>query len=195
MTITFHVYDDQNQLLRSETLDQDVIKVGKLPSSHLKLEDESVSRMHAVIEVQESGEAWVVDLGAFGGTYLNGKKINKAKLTDGDQLRFGDASVLVELGDKIEELSETSAEAIAHNPSLPNPSEALELLNRTADAYIIPRVVKDHDTQVTFQWEGGEVTVRLSRGEGVVIEGKQGSLTANLEIQPRGSSEILVYTR
>ena len=40
-----------DELVREEVLNQDVIKVGKLASSHLRIDDETVSRMHAVIEI------------------------------------------------------------------------------------------------------------------------------------------------
>ena len=47
--IRFEIYKG-DQLVREEILAQDVIKIGKLASSHLRLDDETVSRMHAVIE-------------------------------------------------------------------------------------------------------------------------------------------------
>ena len=40
-----------DQLVDTQTLSQDVIKIGKLKSSHVCLDDEAVARMHAVIEV------------------------------------------------------------------------------------------------------------------------------------------------
>ena len=48
--ITFRLYKGE-QFVREEKLTLPVIKVGKVPASHLRLDDESVSRMHAVIEV------------------------------------------------------------------------------------------------------------------------------------------------
>ena len=61
--LTFEVYKGE-QLIQKTTLTQDIIKVGKLSSSHLRVEDESVSRMHAVIEVSPTKEVSVVDLGS-----------------------------------------------------------------------------------------------------------------------------------
>ena len=52
--IKFEIYKG-DALVREETLAQDVIKVGKLASSHLRIDDETVSRMHAVIEVTGAG--------------------------------------------------------------------------------------------------------------------------------------------
>ncbi|MCB9701970.1 MAG: TonB family protein [Myxococcales bacterium] len=78
-----------DQLVDSKTLDQDVIKIGKLKSSHLCLDDEAVARMHAVIEVS-GDEVRIIDLGSSTGTVLNGQRIDKnAPLGDGDVLEFG----------------------------------------------------------------------------------------------------------
>ena len=78
-----------DQLVDTQTLSQDVIKIGKLKSSHVCLDDETVARMHAVIEVS-GDEVRVIDLGSATGTTLNGARIDKnAALTDGDVLTFG----------------------------------------------------------------------------------------------------------
>jgi len=78
-----------DQLVDTQTLTQDVIKIGKLKSSHVCLDDEAVARMHAVIEVSGE-EVRVIDLGSAAGTVLNGQRIDKnAVLHDGDALNFG----------------------------------------------------------------------------------------------------------
>jgi TonB family protein len=82
-------------LVREETLNEPVIKIGKLASSHLRLEDETVSRMHAVVEVTGPGELQLIDLGSTRGTMVNGERINKAILKSGDQIHFGDTKVVV----------------------------------------------------------------------------------------------------
>lgn len=83
------------QVVRTETLDQDVIKVGKLSSSHLRLDDPKVSRIHAVIERAADGSYSVIDLGSATGTFLNNEKVTKAGLTSGDELQFGDTTIRV----------------------------------------------------------------------------------------------------
>lgn len=95
--ITFRIYKDDN-FVREETLSQSVIKVGKLSSSHLRLEDDTVSRMHAVIEVSGPGDVSIIDLGSTKGTYVNGQKINKAKLQSGDQVVVGSTRIEIAIG-------------------------------------------------------------------------------------------------
>ena len=86
------------EVVRSEELDQDVIKVGKLSSSHLRLEDANVSRIHAVIERSPSGGFSVIDLGSATGTFVNGDKVTKSEISSGDELQFGDTTIRVEIG-------------------------------------------------------------------------------------------------
>ena len=62
MSLTFRIYRGE-QLLREETLAQPVIKIGKVASAHLRLEDDSISRMHAIIEVARDSIS-VIDLGS-----------------------------------------------------------------------------------------------------------------------------------
>src|SRR5262245_22762604 len=84
------------QLVDQKTLAQDVIKIGKLKSSHLCLEDDSVARMHAVIEVSGS-DVRVIDLGSSTGTILNGRRVEKNDvLKSGDVLEFGPFRIEVE---------------------------------------------------------------------------------------------------
>src|SRR3954468_16717595 len=90
-----------DELVREEVLNQDVIKVGKLASSHLRIDDETVSRMHAVIEIAGEDEIHIIDLGSTRGTLVNGEKVNKAKLQSGDEITLGETRVVVTFLDPV----------------------------------------------------------------------------------------------
>ncbi|MCX4239219.1 FHA domain-containing protein, partial [Paraliomyxa miuraensis] len=95
-TLNLSIYKN-NQFLEAKTLAQDVIKIGKLKSSHLCLEDDTVARMHAVIEVSGS-DIRVIDLGSSTGTILNDERVEKnAVLKSGDVLVFGPYRIEVEV--------------------------------------------------------------------------------------------------
>ena len=71
------------------TLDADRVTVGTLESNHLVVEDEGVSRVHAVLE--RFGDTWVVrDLGSRNGTFVNGGRlIGERALHAGDEIVLG----------------------------------------------------------------------------------------------------------
>jgi len=95
--IKFEIYKG-DQLIREEVLAQSPIKIGKLASSDLRLDDETVSRMHGVIEATGPGDVHVVDLGSTRGTTVNGERVTKARLQSGDEVMFGDCRVIVTFG-------------------------------------------------------------------------------------------------
>src|SRR3954470_1950590 len=104
--LTFRIFKG-DQLVREEKLSLSVIKLGKVPSAHLKLDDETVSRMHAIIEVNGPGDVSIIDLGSTKGTFVNGQKVNKAKLQSGDTIVVGETRIELAIGSAEEEDSPT----------------------------------------------------------------------------------------
>jgi hypothetical protein len=75
-----------------------LLRVGRLESLEVVLNDPSVSRRHAEIELLD--KVWVVrDLGSTNGTYLNQVRVGRIdqRLKNGDVLQFGNVAVRVEL--------------------------------------------------------------------------------------------------
>jgi pSer/pThr/pTyr-binding forkhead associated (FHA) protein len=105
--LTFKIYKG-DQLIREEKLSLSVIKLGKVPSAHLKLDDETVSRMHAIIEVNGPGDVSIIDLGSTKGTFVNGQKVNKAKLQSGDTIVVGETKIELTIGGAEEALDEVT---------------------------------------------------------------------------------------
>ena len=93
--LTFALYQS-DQLTRREMVTQDIVKVGKDPKSHLRVDDELASRMHAVIEVAGPEDITLIDLGNEPGTMVNGARVNKCKLHVGDQIQVGDTKIILE---------------------------------------------------------------------------------------------------
>jgi pSer/pThr/pTyr-binding forkhead associated (FHA) protein len=69
-------------------LDDDMVRAGRHPDSHIFLDDVTVSRRHAEI-VRGPDGYHVRDAGSLNGTYLNRERVESAKLTDGDELQIG----------------------------------------------------------------------------------------------------------
>jgi hypothetical protein len=95
VALTFALYQG-DQLIRRDTIAQDIVKVGKDPRSHLRVDDELASRMHAVIEVASPQDITLIDLGNEPGTLVNGQRVNKCKVRPGDQIQIGSTLIHLE---------------------------------------------------------------------------------------------------
>ncbi len=96
--------------------ERDLVKIGRLASAHLKLDDSRVSRIHAVIEAGTTGQDYaIIDMGSTEGTFVNGRRISKEKLSDGDDLSLGDYRIRVRYGEELVE-SPTTADVLAVAP-------------------------------------------------------------------------------
>lgn len=69
-----------------------VSNLGRDPASDLVLYDTKCSRRHAVVESTSQG-TFVRDAGSANGTFVNGRRTERAKLMIGDVLRLGDVSI------------------------------------------------------------------------------------------------------
>jgi hypothetical protein len=84
--------------LREETFSTRSIKIGRLPSVHMCLQDPTVNRIHAVIEVTGPNKAQLIDMGSSKGTFVNGSRIHKAQLTSGDHIKLGNTILTIQIG-------------------------------------------------------------------------------------------------
>ncbi|MBK6694171.1 MAG: AgmX/PglI C-terminal domain-containing protein [Myxococcales bacterium] len=125
VALTFALYQG-DQLVRRETIAQDIVKVGKDPRSHLRVDDELASRMHAVIEVASPSDITLIDLGYEPGTLVNGQRVNKCKIRPGDQVQIG--GTLIQL-----ENAEIAGAGVAAAPPAPPPAPAPAVPNYAND--------------------------------------------------------------
>jgi hypothetical protein len=71
-----------------------VATLGRDPTCDLVLNDPKCSRRHAVLEAGPQGIA-IRDSGSANGIYLNGRKIDRSPLKEGDVVKLGDSSIKV----------------------------------------------------------------------------------------------------
>jgi pSer/pThr/pTyr-binding forkhead associated (FHA) protein len=69
--------------------------LGRSPEAHLRIDDPWISSMHALFEQRVDG-LWVVDLGSRNGTFVDGERVEEARLADGVRLAFGHTTLCVE---------------------------------------------------------------------------------------------------
>jgi len=73
--------------------------IGRSRDCDIQLSDSNVSRRHAELR-QEGASYWIVDLGSTNGIEVNGKRVKRAKLRDGDTFTLGSTDVTFGLEQK-----------------------------------------------------------------------------------------------
>jgi DNA-binding CsgD family transcriptional regulator len=63
--------------------------IGRDDAADLVFAVDGLSRKHARIALEPSGDASIVDLSSRNGTFVNGRRVDSAALRDGDELRLG----------------------------------------------------------------------------------------------------------
>src|SRR5436305_9346913 len=65
--------------------------IGRSPKSAIILDSPKASRRHAIINLQNVGEFWLIDLGSSNGTFLSKRRVHQpVQLCDQDQIIMGD---------------------------------------------------------------------------------------------------------
>jgi FHA domain/zinc-ribbon domain len=68
--------------------DSEYTTIGRSPDCGIFLDDVTVSRRHAVLQ-ERNGTFVIEDQGSLNGTFVNRKRVDSAKLEDGDELQIG----------------------------------------------------------------------------------------------------------
>lgn len=164
-------------------VDRPRLRIGRTPDNDIVIDNLAVSRLHALIE-EEKGGYFVRDCDSLNGTEVNGSRITRRKLEDGDEITIAKHTILFRLqgGHAVPE-PETAAgfdqtmifqrSALAgggtpaHAPAAPTPSpvntgsnDTRTALMSTVDAKRTPRLV--------VRTEFGDRIVEIE-DEGVVI--------------------------
>src|SRR5712692_7417871 len=67
------------------------LSIGRSPKNSMILDSPKISRRHAIVNVQNVGEFWLIDLGSSNGTFLNKRRVHQpTRLSDQDQIMIGD---------------------------------------------------------------------------------------------------------
>ena len=111
------LYNDSGKPQR-HVLAQGTTTVGRAPGNDLILHHGSVSRRHAVIEV-DGGSCRITDVGSRLHTYRNGVAIETTEIVDGDVLTLGQVGVTVQESAGGVALTEQLAGSHESSPTIP----------------------------------------------------------------------------
>lgn len=128
------------------------LTLGRSPSCEIQIEDDRVSRKHALIFLSE-GQVRVRDLGSRNGTLVNGERLlGEARLLPGDQLQVGETLAIYEpltqaaMGEtrELEASHAPIAEVLPHvGPEAALFSAGVALLGATSEAMVLRRLVDE----------------------------------------------------
>ncbi len=75
-------------------IDRDGIVLGRQPDCDIQLDEGGVSRQHAMLQLDRGDAVEIIDRGSTNGTFVNGHRIERARLRDGDKVQLGSFVVL-----------------------------------------------------------------------------------------------------
>ncbi len=78
---------------RRRELDQRRLLIGRSKECDIQLDDANVSRRHAELR-QEGASYWIIDLDSTNGIEVNGRRLKRAKLEDGDRMTLGSTELV-----------------------------------------------------------------------------------------------------
>jgi pSer/pThr/pTyr-binding forkhead associated (FHA) protein len=95
---TLRSIDPEDGGLLFRMLPGTVKTVGRAPRSDFVVDSALVSRVHCRLELSESDQLELEDLGSTNGTLVNGQKVTKVTLNDGDMVTIGRVQFVVSSG-------------------------------------------------------------------------------------------------
>lgn len=78
-----------NESDRAFEVREDRMTIGRSRESDIVLDDEAVSRAHAIVTRDEAGTYRIHDQNSSNGTYVNNQRISEYVLEDGDEIQVG----------------------------------------------------------------------------------------------------------
>ena len=87
--------NDSGQVFKLTT---SIVSVGRGSNATVRLNDKTVSRKHFILEVNPA-HVMLIDLQSSNGTYVNGDRVSKKRLANGDKVRVGNTALKFEFSD------------------------------------------------------------------------------------------------
>jgi hypothetical protein len=143
------------------------IIIGRSSDLDMVLVEDMVSRKHARISTQ-GGHCVIQDLGSTNGTFVNGEKIKKVRLKEGDRILIGTSIikvVAVEMDDATAAASEEEARAKLESAGARRQPTSGKPMTGAVDEIPLPDLLQLLSTSK----KSGVLTIRSDRGTGRIL--------------------------
>ena len=92
---TLHSVDPEDAGLTFRLLPGTLKTLGRAPRADFVVDAALVSRVHCRFTLNQTNELELEDLGSTNGTFVNGRKVMRTQLSDGDKLTIGRVQFVV----------------------------------------------------------------------------------------------------
>jgi hypothetical protein len=100
LSLTFEIFSG-DEFLFKEQLSAESVTIGKGPAAMLRIEDDSLADLQAVINLSDEGTVQILDL-VGSGTTVNGTEVVNAELASGDTIAVGEIKIIIGIdGDSV----------------------------------------------------------------------------------------------
>ena len=108
LTLNFEIYRGDD-LLFKEQISAESVNIGKGPAAMLRIEDDTLADLQAVINLSDEGTVQILDL-VGSGTKVNGNEVVNSELVSGDNIEIGEIRILVEMEGEVTATNPTVAD-------------------------------------------------------------------------------------
>ena len=108
LTLNFEIYRGDD-LLFKEQISAESVTIGKGPAAMLRIEDDTLADLQAVINLSDEGTVQILDL-VGSGTKVNGNEVVNSELVSGDNIEIGEIRILVEMEGEVTATNPTVAD-------------------------------------------------------------------------------------
>jgi pSer/pThr/pTyr-binding forkhead associated (FHA) protein len=92
--VTIKIYKGEN-FIKELTFQEENIMIGRVLSNDICIDDPSISRLHASIEIKPDNKVIIFDLGSANGILVNNNKVKEQELKSGDSITIGNATLVI----------------------------------------------------------------------------------------------------
>ena len=92
---TLHSFEPEDAGLTFRLLPGTLKTMGRAPRADFVVDAALVSRVHCRFTLNQTNELELEDLGSTNGTFVNGRKVRRTQLSDGDKLTIGRVQFVV----------------------------------------------------------------------------------------------------